>query len=110
MTLTEQISLISFAVIVVFCMAAYLRSHSRYETGIFHRAGCFLLYGYLRISLAVRYAEKAVMLKLGSICSGYHSQEMPEGIYHKECRLQELQRELFRSGCSAGRHNLKLPD
>ena len=31
MTFIEQISLVSFAVIVVFGMAAYLRSHSRYE-------------------------------------------------------------------------------
>ena len=34
MTFAEQISIISFAVILVFCMAAYLRSHSRYENGI----------------------------------------------------------------------------
>ena len=44
MTFAEQISIISFAVILVFCMAAYLRSHSRYENGIFHKAGCCLLY------------------------------------------------------------------
>ena len=44
MTFAEQISIISFAVILVFCMAAYLRSHSRYENGIFHKASCCLLY------------------------------------------------------------------
>ena len=69
MTFAEQISIISFAVILVFCMAAYLRSHSRYENGIFHKASCCLLYGYLKISLAAGYARRAIMMKLGSICS-----------------------------------------
>lgn len=72
MTFAEQISIISFAVILVFCMAAYLRSHSRYENGIFHKASCCLLYGYLKISLAAGYARRAIMMKLGSICSSYH--------------------------------------
>ena len=31
MTFAEQISIISFAVILVFCMAAYLRSHTKYK-------------------------------------------------------------------------------
>ncbi len=64
MTLIEQISLVSFAVIVVFGMAAYLRSHSQYENGIFHKAGCLLMYGYLKISLAAGYVRRAVMMDL----------------------------------------------
>ena len=64
MTFAEQISIISFAVILVFCMAAYLRSHSRYENGIFHKAGCLLMYGYLKISLAAGYVKRAVMMDL----------------------------------------------
>ena len=87
MTFAEQISIISFAVILVFCMAAYLRSHSRYENGIFHKASCCLLYGYLKISLAAGYARRAIMMKLGSICSSYHFQDAPETFRHKENRL-----------------------
>ena len=105
MTFAEQISIISFAVILVFCMAAYLRSHSRYENGIFHKASCCLLYGYLKISLAVGYAKRAVMMKLGSIC---RFQDAPEAFRHKENRLRELQMEISRSGYAKHSHNLKI--
>ena len=101
MTFAEQISIISFAVILVFCMAAYLRSHSRYENGIFHKAGCCLLYGYLKISLAV-------VMKLGSICSSCRFQDAPEAFRHKENRLRELQMEISRSGYAKHSHNLKI--
>ena len=104
MTFAEQISIISFAVILVFCMAAYLRSHSRYENGIFHKASCCLLYGYLKISLAAGYARRAIMMKLGSICSSYHFQDAPETFRHKENRL----REISRSGYAKHSHNLKI--
>ncbi len=109
MTLIEQISLVSFAVIVVFGMAAYLRSHSRYENGIFHRAGCLLMYGYLKISLAAGYARRAVMMKLGSICSSVNISAVSEEMYHKEHRMQELRREFSHGGYGTDRHNLKIP-
>lgn len=108
MTFAEQISIISFAVILVFCMAAYLRSHSRYENGIFHKVGCYLLYGYLKISLAAGYAKRAVMMKLGSICSSCHFQDASEVFRHKENRLRELQMEIFRNGYVKHSHNLKI--
>lgn len=109
MTLIEQISLVSFAVIVVFGMAAYLRSHSRYENGIFHRAGCLLMYGYLKMSFAAGYAGRAVMMKLGSICSSVNISAVSEEMYHKEYRMRELRRELFHGGYGTDRHNLKIP-
>lgn len=109
MTFIEQISLVSFAVIVVFGMAAYLRSHSRYENGIFHRAGCFLMYGYLKISLAAGYARRAVMMKLGSICSSANISAVSEEMYHKEYRMRELRRDLSHGGYGTDRHNLKIP-
>lgn len=109
MTLIEQISLVSFAVIVVFCMAAYLRSHSRYENGIFHRAGCLLMYGYLKMSFAAGYARRAVMMKLGSICSNVNISAVSEEMYHKEYRMRELRRELSHGGYGTDRHNLKIP-
>lgn len=109
MTFIEQISLVSFAVIVVFGMAAYLRSHSRYENGIFHKAGCLLMYGYLKISLAAGYARRAVMMKLGSICSSANISEASEKLHHKQYRIQELQRELSHGGYGTGRDNIKIP-
>ena len=108
MTFAEQISIISFAVILVFCMAAYLRSHSRYENGIFHKASCCLLYGYLKISLAAGYARRAIMMKLRTICRSYHYEDAPETFRHKENRLRELQMEISRSGYAKHSHNLKI--
>lgn len=110
MTFAEQISIISFAVILVFCMAAYLRSHSRYENGIFHKAGCLLSYGYLKICLAAGYAKRAFMMKLEGICSSYHFQDASEEFRHKENRLRELQMEISRSGYARHAHNLKILD
>ena len=82
--------------------------YSRYENGIFHKAGCCLLYGYLKISLAAGYARRAIMMKLGSICSSYHFQDAPETFRHKENRLRELQMEISRSGYAKHSHNLKI--
>ena len=38
MTLIQLVSLVSMAVIIIFCMVAYVRDHSRYENGIFSQS------------------------------------------------------------------------
>ena len=35
MTLIQLVYLVSMAVIIIFCMVAYVRDHSRYETNFF---------------------------------------------------------------------------
>ena len=110
MTLTEQISLVSFAVIVVFGMAAYLKSHSRYENGIFHRAGCCLWYGYLKLDLAAGYLKHAAAVRLGSICSSFRNQNIPETLYCKEQRLRELRKEISCKSYRKDKYNLKILD
>lgn len=107
MTLTEQISLVGFAVIVTFGMAAYLRSHSRYENGIFHRVGCFFLYGYLKFDLAVAYLKHAAMTRFGSICSNYQIQDE---LYHKEQRLRDFRMDMSHKTYEKSRYNLKILD
>ena len=57
---------------------------------------------------AVGYAKRAVMMKLGSICSSCRFQDAPEAFRHKENRLRELQMEISRSGYAKHSHNLKI--
>ena len=110
MTIIQLVSIVSVAVIMIFCMAAYLRDHSRYENGIFHRAGCYLLYGYLKLELAAGYLKRAVMMRFGSICSECRVQDIPDELFHKEQRLKELRREISRKSYGKKQYNLKILD
>jgi len=110
MTLIQLVSLVSMAVIIIFCMAAYVRDHSTYENGIFHRAGCCLWYGYLKLDLAAGYLKHAAAVRLGSICSSFRNQNIPETLYCKEQRLRELRKEISCKSYRKDKYNLKILD
>lgn len=108
MTMMQILWILVLALAMAMCAAAYLRSHARFESGVFHKAGCSLLYAYLKMSLAFQSGMHYMKIRLGKIFAGYQPSEAAEGIYRKRQRMQELHGEISCKGYARNTHNLKI--
>lgn len=108
MTMMQILWILVLALAMAMCAVAYLRSHARFESGVFHKAGCYLLYAYLKMSLAFQSGMHYMKTCLAKIFAGYQPGEAAEGICRKQQRMQELHREISCKGYAKSRHNLKI--
>lgn len=80
---------------IIICVMQYLSTHVDYRSGLLHKAGILLSYGYLKIRLAISYGKNFFHTKMKFIFSSYpFGREATKELQQKEQRIAQLKKQL----------------